>query len=76
MAAVRLGFAVANSVLTKAMKAVKSPYNVNSVTQAIGEVVFSHPEYIDSSVKRLIEARDDLTERLTPICREYPDRFK
>lgn len=76
MAAVRLGFAVANSVLTKAMKAVKSPYNVNSVTQAIGEVVFSHPEYIDSSVKRLIEARDDLSERLTPICREYPDRFK
>ena len=76
MAAVRLGFAVANSVLTKAMKAVKSPYNVNSVTQAIGEVVFSHPEYIDSSVKRLIEARDDLTERLTPICRDYPDRFK
>ena len=58
------------------MKAVKSPYNVNSVTQAIGEVVFSHPEYIDSSVKRLIEARDDLTERLTYVCREYPDRFK
>ena len=64
------------SEFTKAMKAVKSPYNVNSVTQAIGEVVFSHPEYIDSSVKRLIEARDDLTERLTPICRDYPDRFK
>lgn len=76
MAAVRLGFAVANSVLTKAMKAVKSPYNVNSVTQAIGEVVFSHPEYIDSSVKRLIEARDDSRSGSRPFAGNTPTDLK
>ena len=37
-AALRLGFAVANPVISRAIKAVKSPYNVNSISQAIGEV--------------------------------------
>ena len=43
MASIRLGFAVANKRITKALKSVKSPYNVNSVTQVIGEKIFSEP---------------------------------
>ena len=39
MAALRVGFAVANEVITKALKAVKSPYNVNSISQAIARCV-------------------------------------
>ena len=41
MAAVRLGFAVANQTLTNAIRAVKSPYNVNTVTQAFGAAVLN-----------------------------------
>ena len=42
-AALRLGFAVANKTLTNVIRAVKSPYNVNSVSQALGEVLFRTP---------------------------------
>lgn len=76
MAAIRLGFAVANKKLTDVLKAVKSPYNVNAVTQAIGEIVFSHPEYIDSSIKRIIESRDGLFNRLCEIENEFSGRIK
>ena len=36
MAAIRLGFAAANEEITRILKAAKSPYNVNSLTQAAG----------------------------------------
>ena len=41
-AALRLGFAVANPVISRAIKAVKSPYNVNSISQAVGEVIYKN----------------------------------
>ena len=41
LAAVRLGFAVANECLTNAIRAAKSPYNVNAMSQAAGAAVFS-----------------------------------
>ena len=34
-AGIRLGFAVSNPDVTKALRAVKSPYNVNSLSQEI-----------------------------------------
>ena len=43
-AALRLGFAVANPTISTAIKAVKSPYNVNSVSQAFGEVIYRHKD--------------------------------
>lgn len=75
-AAIRLGFAVANKTLTDVLKAVKSPYNVNAVTQTIGEILFSHPDYIDSCIKRLTEARDDLYARLLLLAQAYPNRLR
>ncbi|MGN0569722.1 MAG: histidinol-phosphate transaminase [Candidatus Fimenecus sp.] len=59
-AALRLGFAVANKTLTNVIRAVKSPYNVNSVSQALGTVLFSHPEYIDECIKTVVASRDEL----------------
>lgn len=76
MAAVRLGFSVANKKLTDVLRAVKSPYNVNTVTQVIGEIIFSHPDYIDNAIKRIIESRDDLYSRLYEIEAEFPLEFK
>ena len=46
-AALRLGFAVANPTISKAIKAVKSPYNVNSLSQAFGEVIYTHKNYLE-----------------------------
>lgn len=43
-AGIRLGFAVSNPLITKALKAAKSPYNVNTLTQLVGEYVYSDKE--------------------------------
>ncbi|MBR5321767.1 MAG: histidinol-phosphate transaminase [Clostridia bacterium] len=66
-AALRLGFAVANKTLTNVIRAVKSPYNVNSVSQALGEVLFSHPDYIDNCIKTVVESKKELYAELLKI---------
>ncbi len=62
MAAIRLGFAVANKTLTQVLRAAKSPYNVNSTTQAIAEIVLSNSLYKDVYIDLLIESRKQLSE--------------
>ena len=66
-AALRLGFAVANKTLTNVIRAVKSPYNVNSVSQALGEVLFAHPDYIDDCIKTVVESKKSLYNELIKI---------
>ncbi len=66
-AALRLGFAVANKTLTNVIRAVKSPYNVNSVSQALGEVLFSHPDYIDNCIETVVNSRKELYKELLEI---------
>jgi histidinol-phosphate aminotransferase len=66
-AALRLGFAVANKTLTNVIRAVKSPYNVNSVSQSIGEVLFSHPDYIDNCIETVVNSRKELYSRVLEI---------
>jgi histidinol-phosphate aminotransferase len=66
-AALRLGFAVANKTLINIIRAVKSPYNVNSVSQAIGEVLFAHPDYIDDCIKTVVDSKKSLYNELIKI---------
>ncbi len=66
-AGLRLGFAVANKMLTNVMRAVKSPYNVNSVSQALGEVLFAHPDYIDSCIKTVVKSKEELYASLVDL---------
>lgn len=76
MAAVRLGFAVGNETLIRVLQAVKSPYNVNTLTQTVGTVVFSHPEYIRTSVQRILESRDDLYAGLVSLAKQFPGEIR
>lgn len=66
-AALRLGFAVANKTLTNVIRAVKSPYNVNSVSQALGEVLFAHPDYIDNCIETVIKSKEELYSSLLEL---------
>lgn len=66
-AALRLGFAVANKTLTSVIRAVKSPYNVNSVSQALGEVLFAHPDYVDECIKIVVNSRKELYSAILQI---------
>lgn len=53
LAGVRLGFAVSNQTLTTALRAAKSPYNVNSVTQEIGALVLSDKVRIKNNISAI-----------------------
>ncbi len=58
LAAARLGFAVANPALTRAIRSAKSPYNVNSLSQKLGTVVL---EEVSEQHKALRRIRDSKT---------------
>lgn len=68
LAAVRLGFAVTNPTLTTALRAAKSPYNVNAVTQAIGASALSDTSNIRNRIDRIIASRDALYKAISPLC--------
>lgn len=76
LAGIRLGFAVANETLTRVIRSVKSPYNVNSVSQALGCVAFSHPEQLRHNIERLIEARESLYALFQAISSEFPTKVE
>jgi len=65
LAGIRLGFAVANAELTCALRKCKSPYNVNSVTQAIGLKVLSHPDYLRECTEKIIIQKQELEKKLS-----------
>lgn len=60
LAALRLGFAVANPTLTGVLRAAKSPYNVNSVTQAMATIILKNPLYREEYGALLRASRDML----------------
>ena len=76
-AALRLGFAVANETISRAIKAVKSPYNVNSLSQAAGTVVYRRKEYLQNRQKMIVKNRETLYNGLAELSettdfRVYP----
>ena len=72
-AALRLGFAVANPVITRAIRAVKSPYNVNSISQAIGEVLYKNKEYLHKRKIAIVNNRETLYNELSAIAQGQQD---
>lgn len=73
-AGLRLGFAVANEKITKAIKAVKSPYNVNSVSQKIGSIIYREKEYFKNSLASIVCNRELLYNGLKD-CRRFSEDF-
>jgi histidinol-phosphate aminotransferase len=75
MAGIRLGFAVANRTITQAIQAVKSPYNVNLLTQKIGSIVLQEKELISSGIDEILKSKNDLYSELKRIEGNSPDRM-
>lgn len=76
LAGLRLGFAVANKTITRAMRAVKSPYNVGLLPQAIASAVLEEPDYLQNCVGQLIASRTQLQAALDSLSEKYPDFLK
>ncbi len=70
-AAIRLGFAVGGDVLIRSLKKIKSPYNVNSVTQAFGRIVLEH----DDETERKVETIRENTAYLYKEIKYYETNF-
>lgn len=63
----RLGFGIACKELITDLNTIKystNPYNINSLTQAVGAGVLEDEEYTKSNCKTIIENREYLTKKL------------
>lgn len=76
LAAMRLGFAVANKILTDVIRSVKSPYNVNSLSQAAGTAVLKHADYLKACTESIKKSRDQLYEMITSLSEKYKGKIK
>jgi len=66
-AALRLGFAVAGPMITTAIRSLKSPYNVNSLTQAAATALLRHPQCLKKGLAKILASRDELYGRLQEL---------
>lgn len=75
MAALRLGFAVADPTLTAAVRAVKSPYNVNACSQKIGSVVLGEKDWIRSGLEKIKSSQKKLFTMLKSLEDGHRDQI-
>lgn len=75
MAALRLGFAVAQPKLAGVIRAAKSPYNVNALSQKMGALALGHGHAIKAALEDILASRDQLAAGLGRLAGLYPGRF-
>lgn len=64
LAAARCGFAIADREVVQNIKKAKSPFNVNSFTQAAALAILEDTRYIKECIAKILNARDDLYQKL------------
>lgn len=67
LAAIRLGFAIAGKTITNAIRAIKSPFNVNTLTVVAATVVLKDKEYLKQCTKKIIKQKNKLENMLKEI---------
>lgn len=72
-AALRLGFAVSNITISNAIAAVKSPYNVNSLSQAIGSELYKQKLFLTERISTIVENTKMLYNELAQIGNDTND---
>lgn len=72
LAAARLGFAISNKEIADYIKAAKSPFNVNSLSQAAGSVLLSETGYLRDCIEQIKSSKDLLFKILSELAEEYP----
>ena len=71
LAAIRVGFAVGNETLIRAIKAVKSPYNVNSFSQFMAAELLSDKASSDAALKEILDSKEELDSAIRELNEKY-----
>ncbi len=72
LASIRMGFAVAGETISKALKAAKSPYNTDAVSQAICKCVLGEKDFLKNQFAEIIKNRDKLYLDILNLSSKYP----
>lgn len=75
-AALRLGFAVGALPLTNALKAVKSPYNLNSFTQAAGAALLRRKEESKAALAEILLSKKELLDGVKALAESFPGEME
>lgn len=76
LAALRIGFLIANKELIKELNKNKVPYNLNALSQLIGCSILNHPEKILKNVEEVVYERERLYRNLKQVENESRSRIK
>ncbi len=76
LAALRVGFAVGQERLIRAIKAVKSPYNVNALSQRMAETVLKNRGECEAATRRILLSRDALQAGLLQLMQRFPGKME
>ena len=68
LASLRVGYLFSNPEIINEIRKVKSPFNVNTFSQLAAQVVFENKEILKNGVKKIIEEREKLTNKIN----EFP----
>ena len=71
LAGVRFGFAVSSKLNTNALRAAKSPYNTDSISQKLVEITFLHKDLLKENINTIIDNTNDLYQKILLIKEEY-----
>ena len=72
LASLRVGFALSNETFINAVKTVKSPFNLNGVSQKTAEIILSYPAYLEQNLQTLKQNKKDLQDKLNKIIKIIP----
>jgi histidinol-phosphate aminotransferase len=72
-AGARVGYAAADPALIEALRVVRLPYHLSSVTQAVARVALAHAPALQRDIERLRRTRDDLVTWLRARGLVVPD---
>ncbi len=63
-ASLRLGFIIGDKTVADMFSAVKSPYNVNGISQKFGEILLSEKDYLDKCTESLVKSTQKLRNEI------------
>ncbi|HBY57267.1 MAG TPA: histidinol-phosphate transaminase [Candidatus Atribacteria bacterium] len=67
LAGLRVGYLLSNPEIINEVKKVKSPFNVNIFSQLAAQIVYENKEILKGSIKKIIEERERLINRINKI---------